>query len=144
MGRYPSDQTVSLVTHSYGSLVAGYAITKYGASVDNVVTVGSPGFGPGIGSEAALGGTRVWAGLASGDSITGWYMNNGIHGTDPHGSDFDGACRFDTSNNSGHDAITSKGTGYFDRDSSAYNSILNIITGRYGNVGAHNGDPDCP
>jgi hypothetical protein len=69
---------------------------------------------------------------------------NDFHGTDPSGTDFDGACRFDTSDNHGHDAITSSGEGYFDRDSKAYNNILNIITGRYGNVVAHGDDPDSP
>ncbi|KAA0232112.1 MAG: hypothetical protein EDR02_18640 [Actinobacteria bacterium] len=144
MGRHATDQTVSLVTNSYGSLVAGYAIRDYGAEVDNVVTVGSPGFGPHIGSEQDLGGTQVWAGIAEGDTVTGWYMPNGLFGTDPHGSDFDGACRFDTSSNHGHKSHNDDNTGYFDRNTDSFRNILNIIIGRYGSVVAHDGDPDCP
>jgi RHS repeat-associated protein len=137
-------QTVSVVTHSYGSLVAGYAITAQGAVFDNVITLASPGFGPHLGSEAALGGARVWAGLADGDPITGWYLGNFWHGTDPHGSDFDGACRFSAGDNAGHGLSNGDGTGYLDRRTDAYRNVVAIITGQYSLVEAHDDDPDCP
>ncbi len=138
---FAASDLVSLVTHSYGSLVAGYAIAKYGARVDRVVTVASPGFGEGIGSEAALAGAQVYAGMNVWDPMDGWMVPNSLHGADPHGRDFDGACRFSTANNLFHDAIRREGFGYFDRGTDAYNNILAVITGNAPTP--YDGDDDC-
>ncbi|HEX5614477.1 MAG TPA: alpha/beta hydrolase [Acidimicrobiia bacterium] len=70
--------SMTLVGHSYGSLVAGIA-TKEGADsdVDRLVLVGSPGAGVSTASE--LGAVDVWVGEAPGD----WVADTAWHGSDP-------------------------------------------------------------
>lgn len=71
-------------------------------------------------------------------------LPNYVHGTDPHGSDFDGACQFNTAGVAKHDAIMRGTGGYFSRGSKSYQNILNIIIGQSGDVSANDFDPDCP
>jgi hypothetical protein len=74
------DVHLTLVGHSYGSLVAGLAAAE-GIPVDELVFVGSPGTGLDDAADARLvPGATVWAGLAGWDPI-------GI-GVDPRPQDF--------------------------------------------------------
>jgi pimeloyl-ACP methyl ester carboxylesterase len=74
------DVHLTLVGHSYGSLVAGLAAAE-GIPVDELVFVGSPGTGLDDAADARLvPGATVWAGLAGCDPI-------GI-GVDPRPQDF--------------------------------------------------------
>ncbi len=60
---------VSLIGHSYGSLIAGTALLA-GARADEVVFLGSPGVGVDHVSELGLpAGTRVWAARGNSDPI---------------------------------------------------------------------------
>lgn len=74
--------TTTVVAHSYGSVVAGYAL-RDGLRVDNVAVLGSPGLG--TDTAAALRpapGTRVYAARAPGDPI-GYSENFGRDPSDP-------------------------------------------------------------
>ncbi|MFF4412087.1 alpha/beta hydrolase [Streptosporangium sp. NPDC001559] len=54
---------VSLLCHSYGSVVCAKAVP--GSGVTDLAVFGSPGLG--VSSAAELGGVRVWAGSGTGD-----------------------------------------------------------------------------
>lgn len=60
------DATVTLIGHSYGSMVAGLA-AKDLPEVRDLITLGSPGVG--VDKAAKLGGARVWTALAPHDWI---------------------------------------------------------------------------
>lgn len=83
----PSHNTV--VGHSYGSVVAGYAARDHGLPVDDFLAVGSPGTGVNHASELRLPPGHVYVMEDNGDPVadigeTGWY------GADP-GDDAFGA-----------------------------------------------------
>lgn len=71
----PAHRTV--VGHSYGSTVAGWAARQDGLAVDDLVLLGSPGAGAARASELA-GATRVWASTATHDPITAAYSPAGV------------------------------------------------------------------
>jgi pimeloyl-ACP methyl ester carboxylesterase len=60
------DASVSLIGHSYGSMVVGLAVKSL-PSVHNVITLGSPGLG--VNHASDLGGATVWAAQAPADWI---------------------------------------------------------------------------
>ncbi len=69
MDALPGNRHLTVVGHSYGSLVAGLAAAA-GLAANEVVFVGSPGTGLDHADEAELEpGGVVWAGLADGDPI---------------------------------------------------------------------------
>jgi len=61
------DAAVSLLCHSYGSVVCGYAVAG-GLPVADLVLYGSPGVGAGSAGELASA-ERVWAGRSAADPI---------------------------------------------------------------------------
>lgn len=64
--RQRPDAEVTLIGHSYGSMVVGLA-ARHLPAVHNLVTLGSPGMG--TGHAADLGGAAVWSALAPQDWI---------------------------------------------------------------------------
>ena len=75
----------TVVGHSYGSLVAGKALSEQGLSVDEVVFVGSPGVG--VNTAAELGeGFNVWVGLAAQRPVgySEWFGPNPHEGVRRH------------------------------------------------------------
>lgn len=70
---------LTLVGHSYGSTVAGWAAREAGPGIDDLVLLGSPGAGASRASELA-GATRVWASTAVHDPIATAYSLGGIVG----------------------------------------------------------------
>jgi hypothetical protein len=116
----------TVVGHSYGSLVAGKALSEQGLSVDEVVFVGSPGVG--VNSASDLGeGFNVWVGLARNDVIgySEW------HGRNPHSRGF-GATRFHTGDISGH-------SSYFNEGSESLRNIGLITAGYLDEVNVNDG-----
>ncbi|MEU4236416.1 alpha/beta hydrolase [Actinoplanes sp. NPDC026619] len=61
-----SSATITLIGHSYGSLVVGLAASRL-PQVSDVIALGSPGMG--VSHAADLGGARVWSALAPQDWI---------------------------------------------------------------------------
>jgi hypothetical protein len=79
----------TLVGHSYGSVVVGYAARDGGleAVVDDIVAIGSPGMGVDTAAELRIPTDQVWVLEANQDMIAdlgriGWY------GADPGDADF--------------------------------------------------------
>ncbi|MEA2000567.1 MAG: alpha/beta fold hydrolase [Actinomycetota bacterium] len=147
-----SDRNVTVVAHSYGSVLAGL-VAKSGIEADNLVFVGSPGTTLDRADDANLRpGGRVWAALASNDPIgvavspqelppvwvppplvPVWFMfhlaEDGAeqlwHGIGPTADEF-GALRITTDGSSGH-------SDYFEAGSLA--NLARITQGLYGEVG---------
>lgn len=146
------DRQVTVVAHSYGSLVAGVAAAEQ-IPVDNLVFVGSPGTSLDRAADAELRPQgRVWAALADGDPIgvgvsarelvpppwvpfpliPTWIVTDMLeqgaeglwHGTNPIADEF-GAVRIGTEGSSGH-------SEYFEHESLL--NLLRITQGLYTEV----------
>lgn len=144
-------RSVTVVAHSYGSVVAGVAASG-GIAADNLVFVGSPGTTLESATAAKLRpGGRVWAALAAGDPIgigvdpfgsfrwwhglfpivpvVGMYWtllerDELWHGTNPVADEF-GAYRITTTGSHGH-------SSYFEE--TCLENLVSILEGRYPNV----------
>jgi pimeloyl-ACP methyl ester carboxylesterase len=145
------EKQLTVVAHSYGSVLAGIA-ARQGLEANDIVFVGSPGTTLDRADEAALRpGGRVWAALARNDPIRAgisaaelppWWVppvlapswllmdlgNGGAeelwHGTNPVSDEF-GARRLTTDGSSGH-------SSYFDGDSLL--NLARIVQGLYSEV----------
>ncbi|GLZ77435.1 hypothetical protein Afil01_22420 [Actinorhabdospora filicis] len=98
------EATISVLGHSYGTIVIAYAAPDFGPEVTDLIVVGSPGMD--VGSAAELDTTaRLWAGRAGDDPIANIpdvrILGFG-HGVDPTDAGF-GALPLDTSGIHGHD-----------------------------------------
>lgn len=132
-------QRVTVVGHSYGSVVTGVAAAR-GDPVDDVVVVGSPGVGARAASDLPQGTAHVWAGRAPDDPIRFVFdvhrfggvpgHLSGLHpwfGPDPSRKAF-GAQHFLLGPGvSGH-------VRYFDPGTASVTNIGRIVAGRYGEV----------
>ncbi|MET9018978.1 alpha/beta hydrolase [Actinopolymorpha sp. NPDC004070] len=116
------DTRITLVGHSYGSVVIGRAAPE--VDVDDLVVVGSPGMD--AGSRAALHtGARVWAARAPGDPIRfapPLRVGGFGHDADPTAPGFD-ARTFAVGTARGH-------ADYFTRGTESLANIARIVRGR--------------
>lgn len=122
----PARARITLVGHSYGSVVCGLAAGR--ARISDLVALGSPGMD--AGSAVALGtDANVWATRTPDDPIR--FAPNlrvaGLgHSTDPTDSEF-GARIFDFGGIHGHDH-------YYRPGSESLRNIARIVLGRYSAV----------
>ncbi|MFG1923801.1 alpha/beta hydrolase [Cryptosporangium sp. NPDC048952] len=120
------DAHVSLLCHSYGSVVCGRALP--GSPVDEVVAIGSPGMDVGKASDLRTT-ARVWAARTADDPIriTPAVRVLGLgHGTSPVNPKF-GARVFRTGTATGHDQYYAEGT-------ESLANIARIVLGHAGEV----------
>lgn len=145
-------RSITVVAHSYGSVVAGLA-ARDGIAADNVVFVGSPGTTLESAADAVLRPEgRVWAALAEADpiglgidpldSVRWWHGLRPVvplmavsrsflskddlwHGTNPISESF-GAQRITTTGSHGH-------SSYF--QATTLENLVLIVAGRYSEVG---------
>ncbi|MBG0563150.1 alpha/beta hydrolase [Actinoplanes aureus] len=105
------DRQITLIGHSYGSIVAGRAASHLGPQVTDIVAIGSPGMG--VPDRAALDTTaRVWAGSAPDDwtrRIPGMRVFGIGHGRLPVDPEF-GALPLPCADTTGHDGYFQPGT----------------------------------
>lgn len=134
--------SLTLLGHSYGSLVVGEAARRRRLPVDDLVLLGSPGVGVRRASELNVARGRVWVGEAGNDPVgrLGWF------GQVPAEPEF-GANRFLV----GRGGSGPFGTGldahgqYFDPDSASLSNIAAIVTGRFAQVRlVHGGNVPAP
>lgn len=154
MDSLDGNRHITVIGHSYGSLVTGMAAGE-GLAANEVVFVGSPGTSLNHAEDAKLEpGGVVWAGIAHGDPIgaganpfgdlTPWgQFMDGVeqlwewadgesaikelyHGVNPAHEDF-GALEFHTDGASGH-------SQYFEPDTVSLDNLLYIIAGMDGAV----------
>lgn len=116
LDRINPDARHTIVAHSYGSVVAGHAMTN-GIDVDAVAVVGSPGMGPNDRDDLGSPDVDLYAGRHQRD-IVPW---GPAHGEDPSDDGF-GATAFDTEV-SGH-------SSYFDVGSLSVENLARVATGR--------------
>lgn len=123
----PPGANVTLVCHSYGSVVCGHAAQDAHAS--DLVAIGSPGMD--VPDEAGLRTTaRVWAGRAPGDPISlvpHTRIGDLGHGADPTDPSF-GARRLPVDGAYGHNDYLTPGTA-------SLRNVARIAVGRAGQVG---------
>ncbi|HEV7896612.1 MAG TPA: alpha/beta hydrolase [Planosporangium sp.] len=124
LGLYRPAATVTLVGHSYGSVVAGLAAPSLGRRVRDIVALGSPGMG--VERAAELRTTaRVWAGSTLSDwtrDVPGIRLFGAGHGTLPFDAAF-GARPLPVDNVVEHD-------GYFVPGSDSLRAVAQIALGR--------------
>ncbi|NJC68332.1 hypothetical protein HC031_01145 [Planosporangium thailandense] len=120
---YRPGATVTLVGHSYGSVVAGLAAPSLGPRVRDIVALGSPGMGVDRAAELHTR-ARVWAGTALSDwtrDLPGVRMFGVGHGTLPFVAAF-GARSLPVGNVIAHD-------GYFAAGADSLRSLARIVLG---------------
>ena len=126
-------QHVTVVGHSYGSTVVGYAGMN-GLAADDIAFLGSPGVGASNVDQLGPGAGHVWAGAAEHDPIvalTGgeWFTEDGSS-TGPYDDSF-GANVFGTPGDA--NGLNAHST-YYQDDSASLRNIANISTGDYSDV----------
>jgi len=133
VGFAPPDVHVTVIAHSYGSVLAGLAARDYGLAVHELVVLGSPGMGVDRADELRLmPGGRVWAAQARDDPVT-WVpkledCHLHLHGPSPTAASF-GARVFAVAG-TGH-------SSYFD-DQQSLNALAAITVGRFPDAKAAN------
>jgi pimeloyl-ACP methyl ester carboxylesterase len=120
---YRPGASITLIGHSYGSLVLAYAAARLPAQVTDLVALGSPGMDVVRGSQLRTH-ARLWVGSAEGD-WTRWLPDLRVlglgHGTNPSRPWF-GARRLDVGGAGGHD-------GYFLPGTASLRSIAAVVDG---------------
>jgi pimeloyl-ACP methyl ester carboxylesterase len=120
---YRRDASITLIGHSYGSLVLAYAAARLPAQVTDLVALGSPGMDV-MRAGQLPAGARLWVGSAAGD-WTRWLPDVRIlglgHGTNPSRPWF-GARRLDVTGAGGHD-------GYFVPGTISLRSLAAVVDG---------------
>ena len=125
--------TTTVVAHSYGSLLAGFAL-RDGLRIDSLVTLGSPGMGVNSATELHLpAGTRIFAARAPGDAV-GW---SEAFGRDPANSRF-GATRIATGT-PGQGGPTGH-TAYLHGATEITRNLALILVGRFAQVTRRDAD----
>jgi Alpha/beta hydrolase of unknown function (DUF1023). len=123
----PSAQ-VTVVGHSYGSVVAGLAASDLPSQVKDLVVVGSPGMGVSRAADLHTS-AHVWAGQSARDWID-WLPTFSVwgagHGTMPATPGF-GDTVFGTGGVTDHDHYLAPGT-------QSLSNIVKIVLGRYSSV----------
>jgi hypothetical protein len=114
---------ITVIGHSYGSVVAGLAASRLNRDVHDIIAIGSPGMG--VDKRADLHTTaRVWAGTAKGD-WTRWIPGVRIfglgHGTRPAEPQF-GALPLPVGGVANHDS-------YFVTGTASLNAMAGIAAG---------------
>lgn len=118
---------ITIIGHSYGSLVTGEA-AKRGLDADRIVFIGSPGTGAEtVGDLHLRPGTQVYAGAVEGDPVS----NLRHFGNDPTDQRF-GAIAFDAGNPGGIDPLKFPGlhSQYYTPNSESLINLGNIVSGR--------------
>jgi hypothetical protein len=109
--QHPGIGSITVVGHSYGSVVAGLAAPGLGPRVKNIIAIGSPGMG--VKNAAQLHtGAKVYAGTAPSDWtkwIPGVRLFGAGHGTHPTDRSF-GALPLPVAGVQGHDGYFVSGT----------------------------------
>lgn len=119
------DARTTVIGHSYGSTVVGYADSgsgHNGLGVDDVIVMGSPGMGVGHVNQLHTDNNHFWAGAAGNDVVT--YTE--VHGNSPVDWSFGGQ-RISTDGASGHSAYWEPGT-------ESLRNQAYILTGNYDQV----------
>jgi pimeloyl-ACP methyl ester carboxylesterase len=122
--------SVTIVAHSFGSLVTGAALADHDLQVTDVVVAGSPGMSVDGLRELHISRAHFFSEEAPGDAIA----ELGVFGASPTSPLF-GGTRMRT-NAPGHVEVHAH-SNYFVPGSEALENIVNVVTGRYGHIERH-------
>jgi Alpha/beta hydrolase len=114
---------ITVIGHSYGTVVLGHAAGRLPAAVTDLVAIGSPGMDASRASDLHTK-ARVWAGSDPSDwtlRLPGIRILGAGHGTNPTAASF-GALPLRVADAAGHD-------GYFVGGSDALASIAGVVAG---------------
>lgn len=125
-----ADQTLTLVAHSFGSVVTGAALAHHGLRCTDVVVAGSPGMTVDSLYELHLARSHFFSEEAPGDAVA----ELGVFGPAPSDPTF-GGTRLRT-NAPGHVAVNSHAS-YFLPGSASLENIVGVVTGRYTELVPH-------
>ncbi|KOV75582.1 hypothetical protein ADL03_44475 [Nocardia sp. NRRL S-836] len=125
---------VTVIGHSYGSTVVGYASMEHGLKADDIAFVGSPGVGASNVNQLSVGAGHVYVGGTEHDPVVqatsgDWFTKDGSS-TGPYDSSF-GAKQFGTS---GESWIGHAHSSYYDKGTESLDNLAKIATGHGGQV----------
>jgi alpha/beta hydrolase family protein len=136
---------LTVLGHSYGSLVVGTAAHEHHLDVDDMVFVGSPGVGVDQAGQLGLPAGHVWASTARNDPVqlTGladrrpeWFDSDPFedlwYGTNPSRPEFGGRVFHSDPGSWRHPAVAHD--AYFDNGSASLDAIAAIVNGDYAAV----------
>ncbi len=124
------EQSVTLVAHSFGSIVAGAALAECDLHVTDVVVAGSPGMTVDELRQLHLDQSHFFSEQAPGDVVA----ELGIFGAAPSAPTF-GGTRMST-NAPDHPTVEAH-SGYFEQGSEALENMADVVTGQYSEVVRH-------
>jgi pimeloyl-ACP methyl ester carboxylesterase len=124
------DQTLTVVAHSFGSMVTGAALADCGLRCTDVVVAGSPGMTVDDLRELHMTRSHFFSEEAPGDAIA----ELGVFGASPTSPAFQGT-RMRT-NAPGHLEVMAH-SSYFVPGSEALENIVDVVVGRYSSVLEH-------
>jgi pimeloyl-ACP methyl ester carboxylesterase len=124
------EQTLTLVAHSFGSIVVGAALADAGLEVTDVVVAGSPGMTVEGLRQLHLEQAHFFSEQAPGDAIA----ELGVFGASPASPRF-GGTRMST-NAPDHPPVAAH-SGYFEPDSAALENMVDVVTGEYSEILRH-------
>ena len=120
-------QSLTVVAHSFGSVVLGAALADCGLEVTDVVVAGSPGTTVDEQRELHLSQAHFFAEQAPGDAVA----ELGIFGSAPSEPTF-GGTRMST-NAPNHPGVSAH-SEYFEAGSEALENIADVVTGHYEDI----------
>ncbi|HSZ38066.1 MAG TPA: alpha/beta hydrolase [Acidimicrobiales bacterium] len=128
------EHSVTIVAHSFGTVVTGAALADCGLRCTDVVVAGSPGMTVDDLRQLHLDQSHFFAEQAPGDAIA----ELGIFGTAPTSPTFGG--RRLRTNAPDHPEVHAH-SHYFEPGSQALENIVDVVTGRYADVLSHHSTP---
>jgi pimeloyl-ACP methyl ester carboxylesterase len=123
-------QTLTVVAHSFGSVVTGAALAHHGLECTAVVVAGSPGMTVDVLRQLHLDDDHFFTEEAPGDPVAAL----GVFGAEPTSPSF-GGTRMRT-NAPGHVEVRAH-SEYFVPGSESLENIVDVVTGRYDAVEVH-------
>jgi pimeloyl-ACP methyl ester carboxylesterase len=123
-------QSLTVVAHSFGSIVTGAALADCGLQCTDVVVAGSPGMTVDELRQLHVEESHFFSEQAPGDPIA----ELGVFGTAPTSPTF-GGTRLST--NAPNHTVVRAHSEYFEPGSQALENIVDIVMGRYGDVVDH-------
>ena len=124
------EQSLTLIAHSFGSIVAGAALADAGLVVTDVVVAGSPGMTVDGLRQLHLQQSHFFAEQAPGDAVA----ELGVFGAAPASPRF-GGTRMDT-NAPDHPPVAAH-SRYFEPGSAALENMADVVTGHYEDILRH-------
>ncbi|HWD56103.1 MAG TPA: alpha/beta hydrolase [Acidimicrobiales bacterium] len=124
------EHSVTIVAHSFGSVVTGAALADCGLRCTDVVVAGSPGMTVDDLRQLHMEQSHFFAEQAPGDAIA----ELGIFGAAPSAPTFGG--RRLRTNGPDHPVVHAH-SSYFEPGSQALENIVDVVTGRYADVVSH-------